>query len=209
MGRYGTRQKDAVKSRPQRHCTAWPYLKAWQRSHDLCLAVYRSTTSWPSEERFGLCSQARRAAHSAAANIAEGCAKKGSAEFVRALLYAPPGERAGYRFGGGVGQIGSAASESRRHDMAALQILTREEIHDSEFRVTSGHSPTAFPTFPVFPVLPVLPVLLTIHLAHPELRQCGAKRRIGRQLHRPLQRPQHLVLLSPSAVGVGKLGKGK
>ena len=60
-------------------------LKAWARSHDLCIAVYRSTTSWPSEERFGLSSQARRAGHSAAANIAEGCAKKGAAEFRRYL----------------------------------------------------------------------------------------------------------------------------
>jgi|SRR5215216_2264779 len=60
-------------------------LKAWQRCHDLCLAVYRTTKSWPSEERYGLSSQARRAAHSAAANIAEGCAKKGRAEFRRYL----------------------------------------------------------------------------------------------------------------------------
>jgi four helix bundle protein len=60
-------------------------LKAWQRSHDLCVAVYQATRSWPSEERYGLSSQARRAAHSVAANIAEGCAKKGKAEFRRYL----------------------------------------------------------------------------------------------------------------------------
>ena len=39
----------------------------------------------PAEERFGLSSQARRAAHSVAANIAEGCAKKGKPEFRRYL----------------------------------------------------------------------------------------------------------------------------
>jgi four helix bundle protein len=60
-------------------------IKAWQRCHDLCVAVFRSTGGWPAEERFGLSAQARRAAHSAAANIAEGCAKKGKAEFRRYL----------------------------------------------------------------------------------------------------------------------------
>jgi four helix bundle protein len=47
--------------------------------------VYQATNSWPSAERFGLASQARRAAHSAAANIAEGSAKRGSREFRRYL----------------------------------------------------------------------------------------------------------------------------
>jgi four helix bundle protein len=60
-------------------------IKAWERCHELCVAVYQATKSWPVEERFGLSSQARRAAHSAAANIAEGSAKKGSAEFRRYL----------------------------------------------------------------------------------------------------------------------------
>jgi four helix bundle protein len=60
-------------------------IKAWERCHELCVAVYNATKSWPTDERFGLSSQARRAAHSAAANIAEGCAKKGSAEFRRYL----------------------------------------------------------------------------------------------------------------------------
>jgi four helix bundle protein len=60
-------------------------IKAWERCHELCVAVYNATKSWPTDERFGLSSQARRAAHSAAANIAEGCAKNGSAEFRRYL----------------------------------------------------------------------------------------------------------------------------
>jgi four helix bundle protein len=60
-------------------------IKAWERCHELCVAVYQATKSWPIDERFGLSSQARRAAHSAAANIAEGSAKKGSAEFRRYL----------------------------------------------------------------------------------------------------------------------------
>ncbi|MEO8031892.1 MAG: four helix bundle protein [Gemmatimonadota bacterium] len=64
-----------------------PYekLEAWKACHLLVLAVYTETRSWPSEERFGLTSQARRAAVSAATNIAEGVAKRGQKEFRRYL----------------------------------------------------------------------------------------------------------------------------
>src|SRR6266566_9274637 len=58
---------------------------AWKASHELALAVYRSTRSFPKEELYGLTSQARRAAFSAAANIVEGSAKRGSLEFRRFL----------------------------------------------------------------------------------------------------------------------------
>ena len=60
-------------------------LKAWQSCHQLALAVYAATDRWPRHELFGLTSQARRAAHSAAANIAEGSAKRGPREFRRYL----------------------------------------------------------------------------------------------------------------------------
>jgi four helix bundle protein len=64
-----------------------PYesLKAWQSCHQLALAVYTATDGWPRQEQFGLTSQARRAAHSVAANIAEGSAKRGPREFRRYL----------------------------------------------------------------------------------------------------------------------------
>jgi four helix bundle protein len=60
-------------------------LAAWQASHRLALEVYRATQSWPREEIYGLTSQARRAAVSVAANIAEGAAKRGKKEFGRFL----------------------------------------------------------------------------------------------------------------------------
>ena len=64
---------------------AFERLDAWHRCHELSLAVYRMTSNWPSVERFGLISQVRRATVSAEANIAEGSAKRGRAEFRRYL----------------------------------------------------------------------------------------------------------------------------
>ena len=64
-----------------------PYerLTAWQVCYDLALEVYRSTACFPKHELYGVTSQARRAAFSAAANIAEGSAKRGAREFRRFL----------------------------------------------------------------------------------------------------------------------------
>jgi four helix bundle protein len=64
-----------------------PYerLTAWEKCHELTLAVYRATRKWPREEIYSLTSQARRAAYSAAANMAEGAAKQGAREFRRFL----------------------------------------------------------------------------------------------------------------------------
>jgi four helix bundle protein len=64
-----------------------PYekLRAWERCHALALEVYRATRSFPKSEVYGLSSQMRRAAFSAAANIAEGSAKRGPREFRRFL----------------------------------------------------------------------------------------------------------------------------
>ena len=60
-------------------------LVAWRLCHELALAVYAASDRWPKAELFGLTSQARRAAHSAGANIAEGWAKCGRAELCRYL----------------------------------------------------------------------------------------------------------------------------
>jgi len=58
-------------------------LKVWQKAHQLTLAVYQITASFPREERFGLTSQLRRCSASVAANLAEGCGRNGDAEFAR------------------------------------------------------------------------------------------------------------------------------
>ena len=64
-----------------------PYerLLAWQVAHELALKLYCATDAWPVRERYGLAAQIRRAAISAATNIAEGSAKRGPKEFRRFL----------------------------------------------------------------------------------------------------------------------------
>jgi four helix bundle protein len=63
-------------------------LEVWQRSHQIVLAVYRLTHSFPYEERFGLSAQIRRSAASVASNIAEGCGRQSDADFRRVLYLA-------------------------------------------------------------------------------------------------------------------------
>jgi four helix bundle protein len=58
-------------------------LKVWQKAHALTLDVYRRSAGFPDHERFGLVAQLRRSCASISANLAEGCARAGDAEFAR------------------------------------------------------------------------------------------------------------------------------
>jgi len=58
-------------------------LKVWQRAHALTLHLYRLTSRFPSEERFGLTSQLRRAAVSVGANVAEGSKRRSRTDYAR------------------------------------------------------------------------------------------------------------------------------
>jgi len=56
-------------------------LKAWQKTMDFVVDVYRVTSNFPQEELYALTSQLRRAAVSAPSNIAEGAAGRTRQQF--------------------------------------------------------------------------------------------------------------------------------
>ena len=63
-------------------------LVAWQKAMDLAVAVYKITSPFPPDERFGLTSQVRRAAASIAYTIAEGQGRFTVLDFKRFLSMA-------------------------------------------------------------------------------------------------------------------------
>lgn len=60
-------------------------LEVWQESKKLAVKTYKFTNYLPSEERFSLCDQMRRAAVSVPSNIAEGQQRPSTKEFLHFL----------------------------------------------------------------------------------------------------------------------------
>ena len=63
-------------------------LLVWQKAMSLVEDVYKLTLRFPTDERFGLVAQIRRAAVSIPSNIAEGQARKSTREFVQFISHA-------------------------------------------------------------------------------------------------------------------------
>jgi four helix bundle protein len=63
-------------------------LVVWQKGISLAKTVYQLTKKYPSEERFGLVAQMRRAAVSVPSNIAEGQARHTTGEFILFISHA-------------------------------------------------------------------------------------------------------------------------
>lgn len=68
-----------------RHVYTFEKLEVWRESKTLVKRIYEVTTTFPSEEKFGLISQLRRAAVSIVSNIAEGSSRKTVKDQVRFL----------------------------------------------------------------------------------------------------------------------------
>lgn len=63
-------------------------LDVWNKAHELTLEVYKITTDFPKEERYGLRDQLCRSAASVPANIVEGQARQTTKEYIRFLYNA-------------------------------------------------------------------------------------------------------------------------
>lgn len=63
-------------------------LRVWSAGIRLVKDVYRASSQFPGDERFGLTSQIRRAAVSVPSNIAEGHEREGTREFLHHLSIA-------------------------------------------------------------------------------------------------------------------------
>jgi four helix bundle protein len=63
-------------------------LVVWQKAMDLVTGIYKITSSFPADERFGLTSQVRRAAVSIPSNIAEGQGRKSTGAYINHLSIA-------------------------------------------------------------------------------------------------------------------------
>src|ERR1700727_1519019 len=98
-------------------------LQVWHKAHRLTLDSYKATSRFPREELFGMTSQIRRAAVSIAANIAEGCGKRGNGEFQRFL-----------------GIAAGSASELEyhfvlAHDLSLLEDIQYKQLNDGVITV--------------------------------------------------------------------------
>ena len=58
-------------------------LEVWQKAIEFADDVYRITKAFPSDERFGLTNQMRRAAVSISSNIAEGTSRNSRIDYAR------------------------------------------------------------------------------------------------------------------------------
>ena len=63
-------------------------LNVWQKGIELVAIVYKNTSSFPEEEKYGLSAQMRRAAVSIPSNIAEGHLRKTAKDFKQFLSIA-------------------------------------------------------------------------------------------------------------------------
>jgi len=57
-------------------------LEAWKFAMQLAKVIYQLTAGFPTEERYGLAQQMRRAAVSIPSNIAEGAGRNGAKEYL-------------------------------------------------------------------------------------------------------------------------------
>ena len=70
------------------HPRSYKDLLVWQKGIELAKVIYRLTRTYPTEEKFGLVAQMRRAAISIPSNLAEGEARHTTGEFIQFISHA-------------------------------------------------------------------------------------------------------------------------
>jgi four helix bundle protein len=60
-------------------------LKIWQKGFEIAVQSFKLTSSFPKEEKFGICSQITRAAVSIPSNVAEGSSRSSDKDYNRFL----------------------------------------------------------------------------------------------------------------------------
>jgi len=73
---------------PNRPVRSYRDLLVWQDSMELVITIYRTTSTFPKEERYALVDQLRRAAVSVPSNIAEGNGRSRTGDYLRHLSVA-------------------------------------------------------------------------------------------------------------------------
>ena len=63
-------------------------LKVWQKAHMFTINLYKISSTFPSEEKFGLTNQMRRASVSVESNLAEGAGRNSNKDFSHFLYIA-------------------------------------------------------------------------------------------------------------------------
>jgi four helix bundle protein len=104
-------------------------LDAWQEAIAFADVVYALTRSFPSDERFGLTNQMRRAAVSISSNIAEGTSRVSHSDFARFVEIAT----------GSLFEVVSQARVARNQDFLAEEGYRRiYEAAEKQSRMLSG-----------------------------------------------------------------------
>jgi four helix bundle protein len=86
--KFWDEKRRQISARKKMAITRFEDIHAWQAARDLCNIVYGLTRDDRFSRDFGLVDQARRAAVSIMANIAEGFDSRSNSEFIQFLYYA-------------------------------------------------------------------------------------------------------------------------
>ena len=81
-------QSDRVMSDEGKVIRTYRDLDVWLKAYQLCIEFYRVSKLFPKEEQYGLTLQMRRAVVSVVSNIAEGCGRKTTPEYVQSVYVA-------------------------------------------------------------------------------------------------------------------------